>query len=107
MRKLRVGRASTFRGVEIARYRGLVRWRAVIHHPRRGKLRLGEYRDEVSAALAYDFAARRRFGDVAALNFPDRRDPAPPRLGDQPPPVPADRVPRDRHRANRAFTWCR
>jgi hypothetical protein len=45
------------------------RWAAEIMVQRQ-KVRLGRFRDEVAAALAYDAAAREYVGEYAALNFP-------------------------------------
>ena len=58
--------ASRFKGVSWASGRGL--WRACI---RIGKtVHLGYFSDEIAAALAYDTAARIRFGVMANCNFP-------------------------------------
>jgi hypothetical protein len=49
------------------------KWRASICH--NGKhYRLGRFGDQVEAALAYDEAARKHFGEHARLNFPDGVD---------------------------------
>jgi hypothetical protein len=62
-----IGRSSTYKGVHWHRTREL--WRARITVNRRTR-QLGEFRDEVEAARAYDAAAREAFGEFACLNFP-------------------------------------
>lgn len=58
-----------------SRYKGVVwdtsrlRWLARIY-PQGKQIKLGRFVSEEDAALAYDDAARRYFGDYAALNFP-------------------------------------
>ncbi|HYE17003.1 MAG TPA: AP2 domain-containing protein [Tepidisphaeraceae bacterium] len=49
------------------------KWRACIVVDGR-KRSLGRYGDEIAAALAYDEAARKWFGEHARLNFPDGVD---------------------------------
>jgi hypothetical protein len=46
------------------------RWKARINYEGR-MIYLGAYESEKIAAMAYDLAARRLFGDFARLNFPD------------------------------------
>jgi hypothetical protein len=62
---------SRFKGVywkwEMKRWCARIRWE--------GKTRsLGNFRDEIAAAQAYDEAARQWFGEHAWLNFPDGVD---------------------------------
>ena len=57
---------SQYRGVSWARERG--RWRASIRIEK--SIHLGYFTNEVEAALAYDAAARIRFGVFANCNFP-------------------------------------
>jgi len=54
---------STFKGVSWHRQRGM--WRATC-----GNKHLGLFADPLDASLAYDNAARERFGPFAAVNFP-------------------------------------
>jgi hypothetical protein len=62
------GGSSRFRGVcWIKRDKA---WAARISDGRSGTVSLGNYRDEVLAAKAYDRAARERHGEFATLNFP-------------------------------------
>jgi hypothetical protein len=64
------GKSSRFKGVYWRRARS--RWVAMINlrcDPSPGHL--GTFRDEESAARAYDAAAKRVFGEFARLNFPD------------------------------------
>lgn len=67
-------KASPFKGVSIRcnRFGGRYKarpWAAEIHVDGR-KIGLGSFPDEVSAAKAYDVAAREHFGEFAKLNFP-------------------------------------
>lgn len=55
---------SGYRGV----YRDRRRWRAMIHSG--AKKSLGTFDTAISAALAYDAAARVAFGEFAIVNFP-------------------------------------
>jgi hypothetical protein len=57
---------SQYRGVSWASEKGM--WRACIRIER--SIHLGYFSDEVEAALAYDEAARIRFGVFAHCNFP-------------------------------------
>lgn len=68
-RKRHKNNTSGFKGVSP---RG-DKWRANIGVD--GKLRaLGEFDDPISAAVAYDAAARQHYGDYAKLNFDPKRD---------------------------------
>jgi hypothetical protein len=68
MAKPRKGKASRFKGVSLDRNTG--KWRATIRV--NGKLHwLGSFKEEEAAARAYDEAARKHFGEVAYLNFPE------------------------------------
>jgi len=58
--------ASSFKGV--TRY-AVTRWRAYITKDQ-ARIHLGVFESELSAASAYDCAARELFGEYAALNFP-------------------------------------
>jgi hypothetical protein len=58
--------SSQFKGVSWSKDKG--RWRACIRIER--TVHLGYFEDEVQAALAYDAAARTRFGVMANCNFP-------------------------------------
>jgi hypothetical protein len=58
---------SRFRGVGF--YKRDQKWRAQIMVNYR-QLFLGYFSDESAAARAYDFAARKHFGEFASLNFP-------------------------------------
>jgi|WetSurMetagenome_2_1015567.scaffolds.fasta_scaffold348709_2 hypothetical protein len=62
--RARSGGSSRFKGV----WRP-TRWRASIKIDR-GTIRLGSFATEEEAARAYDEAARRLFGEFAAVNFP-------------------------------------
>lgn len=46
-------------------------WAARISNGKGGKVSLGNYKDEIEAARAYDKAAREMHGEFALLNFPD------------------------------------
>jgi hypothetical protein len=60
---------SGYKGVEFRKDRG--KWRAYIGDRRCGNLkRLGHFDSAEEAALAYDEAAKERYGDDAFLNFP-------------------------------------
>ncbi len=63
----RANTSSKYRGVFWAVREG--KWMAAIHVGKR-KPYLGSFSDELEAARAYDTAARRFFGEFAALNFP-------------------------------------
>lgn len=61
--------SSQFKGVSWSRPRS--KWQVQIQQDgRRPRLGRHYFDDEVVAALAYDAAARRLFGEFAALNFP-------------------------------------
>lgn len=66
-RRLRLGKTSRFKGVSQHETNG--RWRATIRVSPTRREHLGYFGDEVSAALAYDVAARHYFGEFAAPNF--------------------------------------
>ena len=59
---------SGFRGV--SRFSKGLRWRAAIG--KRNKIYLGCFRTAEEAARAYDAAARKLYGDAAAVNFPEK-----------------------------------
>lgn len=61
--------ASKFKGV-MASHSG--KWR-VYCGPRDNRSYLGQFIDEIEAALAYDRKAVEVYGEFACLNFPDRR----------------------------------
>lgn len=61
---------SRFKGVYW--YSSAKRWRAVIR-PCGKHVHLGTFTSEADAAIAYDNAARKFFGEFAYLNFPDRK----------------------------------
>lgn len=66
-RKKQKGTSSKYKGVHFVKNR--LRWQAYIKI--HGKTtHLGYFDSEVDAALAYDVAARKYFGEFAALNFP-------------------------------------
>lgn len=66
--KNRRNASSPFKGV----VRSRTRWLAQIEH--KGKRRhLGMFDDQVSAARAYDSAAKDLFGEFAYLNFPEQQ----------------------------------
>lgn len=46
-------------------------WAARISNGRSGKVSLGNFKDEIAAARAYDAAARSLHGEFATLNFPN------------------------------------
>lgn len=66
------GGSSQFKGVTWRTARGC--WRAYIKVNYK-QIWLGDYDDEVEAALAYDTSAREHFGEFADLNFPPGCDP--------------------------------
>lgn len=61
---------SGFKGVSWQAKRG--KWQAMICVNNRNRF-LGRFSDPVAAAEAYDAAARKHFGEFAALNFPPMR----------------------------------
>ena len=71
---------KTFRGQPTSsRFKGVSwnsnakRWVASIQYQGKGR-RLGQFTDELAAAVAYDEAARQWYGEHARLNFPDGID---------------------------------
>lgn len=66
-RKSVKGTTSKFRGV--CRTKGHHFWEATIYLNGE-RIRLGWFRDETDAAMAYDDMARQLFGEFARLNFP-------------------------------------
>lgn len=59
---------SLYRGVSIDRRYG--KWRAAIQKDKK-RVALGYFPDEISAARAYDDAAKEIHGEFAVLNFPE------------------------------------
>lgn len=61
-----------------SRYKGVVwrndskKWRAQIGYHRK-RIRLGNFGNEIEAAMAYDKKAKELFGEFAYLNFPERK----------------------------------
>lgn len=71
--KLRTGKSSRYRGV--IWYKKSRKWCAKIKF--NGKqIYLGYFSDETAAALAYDAAARKRFGEFVSCNFSPKKDAA-------------------------------
>lgn len=68
-RKRRSGGASRFKGVSRDR-NTKSRWMSMISNPKGGNIYLGSFVSEEDAARAYDVAARARYGEFAAFNFP-------------------------------------
>lgn len=68
-RKKKVGAHSKYKGV----YNNAGLWRARIRVDGRS-LNLGNHATEELAALAYDRAAQKHYGEFACLNFPDGMD---------------------------------
>ena len=71
---------KTFRGLPTtSRFKGVTwaanvkRWVAAIQYQGKGR-RLGQFTDEIAAAVAYDEAAKQWYGEHARLNFPDGVD---------------------------------
>ena len=62
----KAGALGPFRGVEQEGSRYKARF-----HGRGRKFYIGEYRSPIAAAIAFDAAARRFYGEFATLNFPD------------------------------------
>lgn len=65
-RKWRTPTTSKFKGVCLDKRHG--KWTAQITNGK--KIHLGRFHSEHEAALAYDRAAKERFGEFAVLNFP-------------------------------------
>jgi len=55
------------------------KWRAVINHDKKS-IYLGDFKNEIDAARAYDTAARKYYGEFAKLNFPQEIERSPKRL---------------------------
>lgn len=68
-RKRRKGGASRFKGVS-RDHNTRSRWMSMIARPGGGNIYLGSFINEEDAARAYDVAARARYGEFAAVNFP-------------------------------------
>lgn len=66
-RKFSGNTTSKFKGVTLRKYDGV--WRAYISTGGR-KMHLGYFLSEKEAAIAYDDAARKFFGEFAVTNFP-------------------------------------
>lgn len=61
------GRSSPYKGVSIDRQYQIEKWQAVIHCNGK-RVHLGHFNSEIAAALAYNEAARKIFGEFAFLN---------------------------------------
>lgn len=68
-KKKRPGTSSKYKGVR----RDKSRWRSEIGYKER-RINLGSFDKEVDAARAYDDAARKIYGELAATNFPKTED---------------------------------
>lgn len=68
--------SSTYMGVYCpSRYKTPINGRPKVHIKRDRKCcYLGSYESEYLAAIAYDYAARKVFGDFARVNFPENTD---------------------------------
>ena len=69
-RKKREWTSSSYKGVSW--YKNNNKWRVQIMINGQKK-HIGYFDDEEDAAMAYDDAARKRFGEYAKLNFPDNK----------------------------------
>lgn len=70
-RRPRVGVSSAYKGVSREQEAALKEWRAQIRV--NGKsVNLGQFDNEIDAAIAYDNKAKEAWGDFAYLNFPER-----------------------------------
>lgn len=65
--RLPTGKSSKFRGVSFYKPRGV--WQAQITYNGKNS-GLGHFLNEKDAAIAYDAAAKEKFGEFAVLNFP-------------------------------------
>jgi hypothetical protein len=63
-----IGRSSQYKGVSLDKRHGT--WKCYIRVNKVNKW-LGQFKSEIDAAMAYDRAARKFFGEFACLNFND------------------------------------
>ena len=69
----KINTTSKYRGVWYNKKKK--RWRAVIGLNNTRKI-IGNFRDEIDAAKAYDRAAKKHYGQFAILNFPNESSPS-------------------------------
>jgi hypothetical protein len=60
--------SSTYKGVSFVKNRN--KWKAKIQHNYK-TINLGDFKEEIEAAKAYDSKAKELFGEFAKLNFPE------------------------------------